>query len=190
MDSTLIPQGNAGEHPLAAVAPRITKRVGVVDFVNFIAICYRRRDRTGPWYGIDDEQRRSSIRVAEYHRMGPGGELRDPRHYDLDSLVTVDVMLTRRGTDFEGGDFQTMETDGTLQKHAFELGDALLFVSHKRHCVGTVTSGERSVLVCEIWRGVERNCPHRCERFGDQYCLHPSPKRYPHFHFWSPSICS
>ena len=44
------------------------------------------------------------------------------------------------------------QVNGELKAHApFERGDALLFVSHKPHCVAPVTSGLRQVLVMELW---------------------------------------
>lgn len=46
-----------------------------------------------------------------------------------------------------------MEVDGSLKQHQFELGDALVFVSHKYHCVGPVTAGRRRVLVTELFCG-------------------------------------
>ena len=52
----------------------------------------------------DDEIR---IRVAEYHRYAPGGALPDPMHYDLDSLVTIDCMLSDPEVDFEGAPLAT-----------------------------------------------------------------------------------
>ena len=57
-----------------------------------------------------------------------------------------------------------------LKKHEFKQGDALVFVSHKPHCVGQVRSGRRNVMVLEFWYGPERQCPHRCERFGQEIC--------------------
>ena len=33
------------------------------------------------------------MRVAEYHEMEMGGSLSDVYHYDIGSLVTVDIML-------------------------------------------------------------------------------------------------
>ena len=102
-------------------------------------------------------------RCIEYHVVGPNGSLPYPHHHDLGSLVTIDVMLAEDG-DFTGGTFQTLEADGTMTKHAFECGDAMVFVSHKPHCVDTVRSGERRVLVMELWEGEERACGHRCDR--------------------------
>ena len=102
-------------------------------------------------------------RCIEYHVVGPKGSLPYPYHHDIGSLVTVDLMLAESG-DFTGGDFQTLEADGTMTKHAFERGDAMVFVSHKPHCVDTVRSGERRVLVMELWEGEERACGHRCDR--------------------------
>jgi hypothetical protein len=74
-------------------------------------------------------------------------------------------------TFFEGGHLQTYEADGALKKHTFQQGDALIFVSHKYHCVSRVTSGCRNVMVLEFWYGPERHCPHRCERFGREICF-------------------
>ena len=111
-----------------------------------------------------------NIRVVEYHQMDEYGELADPRHYDLNSLLTMDIMLSEDGS-FEGGDLQTEEVDGTLKKHEFRQGDALIFVSHKYHCVDRVRSGRRNVMVLEFWYGPERQCSHRCERFGSEICV-------------------
>ena len=55
--------------------------------------------------------------------------------------------------DFSGGTFQTLEADGHLKPYQFELGDALVFVSHKYHCVAPVTAGRRRVLVTELFSG-------------------------------------
>jgi len=102
-------------------------------------------------------------RCVEYHTVEPGGSLPFPTHYDAGSLITIDVMLADR-SEYEGGEFSTLECDGTMLKHPFEKGDALVFVSHKFHCVSPVTAGQRQVLVMELWEGEERTCAHRCER--------------------------
>lgn len=112
-------------------------------------------------------ERPMTIRVAEYHKMKAGGSLSDPRHYDLDSLVTVDMMLASRDN-FQGGVLETLECDGTLKQHTFEQGDALFFVSHKYHRVTPVTEGLRCVLVVEFWAGDEKYCPHRCQALRGQ----------------------
>ena len=110
-----------------------------------------------------------SIRVVEYHTNQTNHSLSDPKHYDLNSLLTCDIMLSNDGL-FEGGHLQTLEADGTLKKHEFKQGDALIFVSHKYHNVSRVISGSRNVMVLEFWQGAERQCSHRCERFGRQIC--------------------
>ena len=93
-------------------------------------------------------------------------QVRVPRrfeqHYDHGSLVTVDVMLSET-SDFEGGTFETSESDDYLLAHPFEKGDLLLFLSHKYHCVAPVEAGERRVLVAEIWEGDECAINGRCE---------------------------
>jgi len=121
-------------------------------------------------WNLFDKVDHVNIRVVEYHQMDEFGELADPRHYDLNSLLTMDIMLSEDDA-FEGGDLQTLEeADGTLRKHEFKRGDALIFVSHKYHCVGRVRSGRRNVMVLEFWYGPERQCSHRCERFGGEIC--------------------
>ena len=52
---------------------------------------------------------------------------------------------------------------GRLVAHDWRVGDALVFPSHKYHCVAPITAGVRRVLVLEFWEGVERWCDHRCE---------------------------
>lgn len=127
------------------------------------------------------------IRVAEYHRhVAPSPGLADPRHYDMDSLVTVDMMLCN-GTaeadggdlgdaDFEGGRFACMEwvrdetgmkKEAPVDKGFDQKGTLVAFPSHKYHCVSPVTKGERRVLVLEFWNksSERRRCNHRCTSF-------------------------
>ena len=122
-------------------------------------------NRAHGWRMLERATTPVAPRCVEYHTVEPGGSLPYPHHHDAGSLVTIDVMLSDPHVDFEGGEFSTLEADGELQRHAdFEKGDALIFVSHKFHCVGPVTSGRRHVLVMELWEGEERTCAHRCER--------------------------
>ncbi|KAH8064094.1 hypothetical protein JL721_8500 [Aureococcus anophagefferens] len=111
-------------------------------------------------WGQLDETADVNFRTAEYHQYQPGGGLRDARHYDAGSLITMDLMLAAPGADFEGGAFVTPEADG------FDKGDLVLFVSHKYHNVEPVTRGTRVVLVAEPWRGPEKTCAHRCQTLG------------------------
>ena len=121
-----------------------------------------------------------SFRVAELHRVQPGGGLRTPKHIDYGSLITLDLMLSEPGVDFEGGALQTSEADGSMASHTFELGDLLLFQSHKYHSVAPVTLGTRSVCVLELWEGLPRRCPRRCtDPWGPCTCqFAPRPPCY------------
>lgn len=104
-----------------------------------------------------------NVRVAEYHEMFKGGSLRDNKHYDCGSLITVDIMLQEAN---QGADFQTLENmngEESLKRHSFRNGDALVFVSHKYHCVSKLKAGVRKVLVVEFWSGKKRDCGHRCD---------------------------
>lgn len=95
-------------------------------------------------------------RCVEFHEYGLHARRVCGPHYDSNSLITVDIMLSRT-SDFEGGNFFT-----TGVRHEFEQGDALVFVSHKMHYVGAITGGTRCVLVLEFWEGSECASAHRC----------------------------
>lgn len=113
------------------------------------------------------------LRCIEYHEVRPGGSLPDVKHYDTGSMLTVDIMLSQAG-EFAGGEFSTLESDDRLVRQqsfdAAATGDALLFVSHKYHCVQPVISGLRRVLVIEFWLGPDRHCEHRCDTCPSQPC--------------------
>eukprot|EP00747_Dinoflagellata_sp_TGD_P078334 gnl/TRDRNA2_/TRDRNA2_160014_c0_seq2.p1 gnl/TRDRNA2_/TRDRNA2_160014_c0~~gnl/TRDRNA2_/TRDRNA2_160014_c0_seq2.p1 ORF type:complete len:440 (+),score=83.89 gnl/TRDRNA2_/TRDRNA2_160014_c0_seq2:64-1320(+) len=112
-------------------------------------------------------------RCVEYHRVLPGGSLPDPTHIDGGSVITIDVMLSDpSGGDFTGGEFCTLESDGRYAQHTFGQGDAVVFVSHKYHCIRPLLSGLREVLIMEFWEGDERHCDHRCEQRWGPCALH------------------
>ena len=116
------------------------------------------------WDGAAPAGAGLAVRNAELHEVAAGGALPDPDHYDSGSYATIDVMLSAPGVDFEGGHFETLEADGSFDRPRFDRGDALVFCSHKKHCVRPVTKGTRRVLVLEVWFGPHRTCGHRCER--------------------------
>lgn len=106
-------------------------------------------------------------RNIEMHTVYQDGALPDPDHFDSGSLWTIDVMLAQIDEDYDGGVVQTLGKDGQLISHRLDCGDALIFPSHKCHCVSRVTRGRRRVLVMELWHGEERTCAHRCcQRWG------------------------
>ena len=112
-----------------------------------------------------------NYRVVEYHtmrsRLDDGevtrGGLHTLKHVDQGSLITIDILLTDPA-EIEGGVLQTLEADGELRSHSWEQGDALVFLSHKYHCVSTLTRGTRQVLVSELWQGTENQAPSRDEK--------------------------
>ena len=129
------------------------------------------------WHLLRDQHvnpRVVELHTASTHRAP--APLLDVDHYDMGSLITIDVMLSGKDA-FEGGAFETLEESGEMKPHAFERGEALVFVSHKYHRVAPLTSGTRQVLVMELWSGVERTCAHRCSsregrcRFHDETYL-------------------
>lgn len=128
-------------------------------------LCKPGTDGTG---AVHCDRNQIRIRVVELHTVGPHGSLPDPKHCDLGSLVTIDVMLADPvAGDFQGGRFCTLESDGKLLERVFERGDVTVFPSHKYHCIAPVKSGQRRVMVIELWRGEARTCAHRClQHFG------------------------
>ena len=123
------------------------------------------------WGGVLCDRAALNLRSAEYHTVVEEGGVAMGSHADFGSLVTIDLMLSSID-EFDGGRFETLEADGEVLAHTFECGDALIFLSHKPHGVSTLEAGRRNILVCEIWEGVARRCPQRCD--------HP----------WMPCYCS
>ena len=122
----------------------------------------RHADAQEGWKLLEAGGHPLSFRVVELHSVRPGGALALPTHYDYGSLITLDLMLSNPGEDFNGGRLQTLESDGSVLSHPFERGDLVMFQSHKYHSVTPVKWGTRRVCVLEIWEGLPRRCPRRC----------------------------
>eukprot|EP00929_Paragymnodinium_shiwhaense_P085531 TRINITY_DN45950_c0_g1_i2.p1 TRINITY_DN45950_c0_g1~~TRINITY_DN45950_c0_g1_i2.p1 ORF type:complete len:278 (-),score=49.76 TRINITY_DN45950_c0_g1_i2:376-1209(-) len=103
-----------------------------------------------------------NFRTVEYHEYEASGRLAAKEHYDAGSLITMDIMLTQPGSDFEGGALVMPEADGSVTTVALRKGDVAFFLSHKYHNVQPVHRGKRKVLVIELWHGAEQTCDHRC----------------------------
>ena len=140
-------------HRLAELLPEMHERL-------FYAA--RQVDAHEGWELLGPGRHPLNFRVAELHTVQPGGVLPSPTHYDYGSLMTLDLMLSNPGVDFDGGHLQTLESDGSIRTHTFEQGDLVLFQSHKYHSVTPVTRGTRCVCVLEIWEGLPRRCARRC----------------------------
>eukprot|EP00656_Telonema_subtile_P015502 TRINITY_DN18138_c0_g1_i7.p1 TRINITY_DN18138_c0_g1~~TRINITY_DN18138_c0_g1_i7.p1 ORF type:complete len:256 (+),score=35.43 TRINITY_DN18138_c0_g1_i7:93-860(+) len=125
-------------------------------------------------------QRELNLRCAEFHTYTAGGHLQNPRHYDAGSNITVILMLTPSQR-FKGGELVMWDSNEQPSKLQPSLGDAVVFVSHKRHSVLPVLSGERCVLVVELWEGPHCNAGHRCTGTGDVCSDAPSSIRQ-HLH--------
>ena len=109
-------------------------------------------DEAEGWGMLSRANKETNLRCVELHRVGTGGSLPFIHHHDAGSLITLDVLCADR-SEFTGGEFRTLEPGGEVQPHAFEKGDAIVFVSHKPHHVTPVLSGERHSLVVELWQG-------------------------------------
>jgi hypothetical protein len=114
-----------------------------------------------------------NARCIEFHEYGLNARRICGLHVDTGSLFTVDIMLSDT-SEFEGGKFITdrlpngdEDVDPKVmlphnQLHRFQQGDALVFLSHKRHSLTPIKSGTRQVLVLEFWEGSECTGSHRC----------------------------
>jgi len=99
-------------------------------------------------------RRAVALRSMEYHAYEDGGSVMDPEHRDDGSLLTISVLLSRRRS-FEGGISNTFLEDSRVE-HCLDIGDAVLFVSEKRHNVSPV-KGQRQALVLELWDGLRNH---------------------------------
>ena len=120
------------------------------------------------WGGVLDDRIALHLRSSEFHTVihdaeDSGRNIPMPVHADYGSLVTINLMLSDR-SEYQGGVFQTLEADGSMLAHTFERGDALILLSHKWHSVTKLEGGRRNILVSEIWEGLPRRCPQRCDQ--------------------------
>ena len=93
------------------------------------------------------------IRCVESLIYSAGGKLM--LHTDSESVFTIVLMLSDPSiSDFTGGDFviQKNSLEGTNLLHvSLNVGDAIMFDSNSLHGVEAVLTGERNVLVLELW---------------------------------------
>ena len=153
------------------------------DLLAKIVEAARAADTQQGWNVLRADTSSINLRCAELHQVLRSGGLPKKQHHDVGSLITIDIMLSS-STEFRGGQFQTLEVghgdEGQhLKPHAFEATDALIFLSHKYHCVSPVTAGRRQVLVCELWSGVQRRCARRCnDPWGPCACRYQHISQY------------
>lgn len=89
------------------------------------------------------------VRSFEYHSYEVGGSVMDPEHRDAGSLLTISVLLGR-SDDCEGGILRTRCGD-VWSSCVLSPGDAVVFMSEKRHNVTPITCGTRQSMVMELW---------------------------------------
>lgn len=106
----------------------------------------------GPLEAITGGVDSLSIRMIEHWEYEPGSGLFDPLHYDVNSVLTIVALLSPPSA-FEGGAFQTNESNGEMLVHSLQQGDVICFVSHKYHSITPITKGTRKTLVMELWQG-------------------------------------
>lgn len=157
-------------YSLERLAPRVVDKL-----LRFAAETWASQDwSNGPLAAVADGPERLSIRLAEERvvrrrcdararlssievwpprwRYSPGSGLFDPLHHDVDSVLTMVVLLSEP-TDCRGGVFRTYESDDTHLEHPMAKGDAICFISHKYHNITEVTTGHRRSMVIELWQG-------------------------------------
>lgn len=91
------------------------------------------------------------LRCVERLVYEAGGQL--ILHTDSGSVYTVVLMLSDPSRDFKGGDFVIRKSadDEQLLRVALGEGDAMMFDSNSLHGIDTIVSGQRRVLVLELW---------------------------------------
>lgn len=139
-------RGGEAQHRLSLMVEKVLNRIRLAD-----------RSRWGLL-----ANRPVGVRSIEYHRYSPGGSVADPDHRDSGSILTLSALLSDPST-YQGG---KLVFPGAKEGPAFQpplgCGDAVLFVSERRHNVEQLTSGERRVLVIELWPGAtNRHNRHR-----------------------------
>ncbi len=72
-----------------------------------------------------------------FYQVGSG--LLDPTHNDMNSVLTIVIMLSSPH-EFDDGEFQR---DGTILVHSLQRGDAICFVSHKYHSMDGAVAGRQ-----------------------------------------------
>lgn len=113
-------------------------------------------------YQFLTHEKHVTVRLVEYHTYTEGGGLIgdgwERHHFDGGSFLTMVVMLSNPGVDFEGGklvasrpDWDTAVCEEFVEAPLLHAGDCVVFPSHKYHNVTTVTKGKRHVCVVELW---------------------------------------
>ncbi|GMH54769.1 hypothetical protein TrRE_jg8879 [Triparma retinervis] len=139
--------------PLSHLRNKLPNVVGkIIKFAEDSLSWGKWTDEGGPLFGFAG-MATLSIRVAEVWTYDIGGGLTDQYHFDTDSIMTIVTLLSDPGDDFDGGDFQTYESDNSQLSYGMQKGDGVCFVSHKYHNISRVTRGRRKSLVVELWEG-------------------------------------
>jgi hypothetical protein len=89
------------------------------------------------------------IRCIESLLYTSGGSLY--MHTDSESIFTIVIMLSDPcSSDFTGGDFLIRHGESSI-RIALKQGEAIMFDSCSLHGVDSIITGERNVLVLELW---------------------------------------
>ncbi|XRB13172.1 methyltransferase [Pseudoscourfieldia marina] len=92
--------------------------------------------------------RATDLRSFEYHHYTPGGSVADNQHRDDGSCLTISCLLQAASC---GGELHTFHSDAWRCHDDLKAGDAVVFLSDKRHNVSCVEAGERHSIVMEVW---------------------------------------
>lgn len=149
---------NPPEYPLRAQAPHVVGKM-----VRFAMQAWKQANwsgdavEPGPLYEVQGGVPALSVRVIEHWEYSVGGGLVDAEHYDVDSILTIVVLLSK-ADEYAGGLFRTNEVGERHMIHEMNQGDAICFLSHKYHNITPLTWGCRKSLVMELWQGVLYTC--------------------------------
>lgn len=138
------------------------------EFVEYIMSSLTEATSKANWHPYP---RHLGLRCIESLRYFSGGEL--SYHTDSESIFTIVIMLSDPLNAFTGGDFvikSKFKNNEEILRIAPSLGDAIVFDSCTMHGVDSIVSGERNVLVIELW-------PYEDSDQGDR---RPGSERYKH----------
>jgi hypothetical protein len=129
-------------------------QLAMPEFVDHILNVVSRASVNAGWHPYPKHLGLRCIEVLEYHS---GGELK--LHTDSESIFTVVIMLSDTTDDFTGGDFVIQRNNsatsacGTpvMVRSRPKQGDGIMFDSNAMHGVDRILTGQRRVLVLELW---------------------------------------
>ena len=117
-----------------------------------------RLSRKSDVWGVTKRPRRLPLRCMELIEYASANNHSLGHHHDGDTYLTVSVLLSTPGRDFDGGVVELVRKADAVsgladctEEHRARIGDVLSWRGWEWHRVSPVTRGTRRVLVLEWW---------------------------------------